>query len=147
MRQSPFDWISRVVMLVLAGMVSLSIIGSIAAIPSGSIEGTIGIDRPQPPPAEPQEQNAVEAQLPGPPQPEPGEAQGNAVTGAGGVTGLAAPAPPEEPKPEDWLETIAYALLALVGLAALGTLFLWRGAREHRRLAEALEALATRERP
>jgi hypothetical protein len=42
------------------------------------------------------------------------------------------------------LEAITYALLALVGVAALASLLLWRGLRERRRIADALEALAAR---
>src|SRR3546814_13590729 len=44
MTSDPLDWIARVVMLVLSGMVTLSLIGSIAAIPSGSIETRMGLE-------------------------------------------------------------------------------------------------------
>jgi hypothetical protein len=105
-------------------MITLSIIGSIAAIPSGSIENRIAM-RPAPrvpsPDAEPL------------PEPQPAGAQpgdrsrpdraGNAAEG------LASAPPPETNDGDRWLEAITYALLALVGLAALACLVLWRGLR------------------
>jgi hypothetical protein len=135
-RQSPLDWVARVVMLALAGMVSLSIIGSIAAIPSGSIEGRIGIDQSQPSSPEPTAEDRSS------PTPTP-EATPSAEPGPGQIS-IAAPAPPERPDPARWLEAITYALLALVGLSALATLLLWRGLRERRRIADALEILSSR---
>jgi hypothetical protein len=117
------DWFGRAVMLVLAGMVTLSIIGSIAAIPSGSIENRIGMaPAPQtlPPEAEqPPERPAVD--------PIEGSRTGRAAAPAQGQP-MAAPAP-EPTDPDRWLEAITYALLAIVGLAALGCLLLWRGLR------------------
>src|SRR3546814_15702655 len=44
MTSDPLDWNARVVMLVLSGMVTLSLIGSIAAIPSGSIATRMGLE-------------------------------------------------------------------------------------------------------
>ena len=137
-RHSAFDWLSRVVMLVLAGMITLSIVGSIAAIPSGTIEGRIGIDQPKAP---------VPQQLPAQtPPPVSKVLEGEAAEpatgtpGASATTGIAPPTPEEEDA-ERWLEAITYALLALVGLAALATLILWRSLKERRRIADALEAL------
>ncbi len=131
------DWLGRVVMLVLAGMVTLSIIGSIAAIPSGSLETRMGLEMPPPvasPPPESDPQSA-ETRLETTARPD-GEGQGASASGA---------SPPADPAPAaQWLEAITYALLALVGLAALASLILWRGLRERRRIAEALEALAAR---
>jgi hypothetical protein len=127
-------------MLVLAGMITLSIVGSIAAIPSGSIEGRIGIDQPER--TIPQE---VPAEKAAPPVPEGVEGeQAKPPSGTPGASGNAviAPPPQEEPDPERWLEAITYALLALVGLAALATLILWRGLKERRRMADALEAIS-----
>ena len=127
-------------MLVLAGMVSLSIIGSIASIPSGSIEGRIGIDQPQSLPAEPQP-----APSPDRAAPAATENSGMAAPEAAVAGGTAlAPVPPKEPGAEDWLEAITYALLALVGLGALATLILWRNLAHRRRIADALELLAAR---
>lgn len=134
-----FDWIARFVMLVLAGMVTLSIIGAIASIPSGSIGTRIGF--------EPREQVA-------PPEASPDEAaigeiaaEPEGLAGAPG-TGVAADlAAPKERQPEEWLEAITYALIALAGLAALGCLLLWRIVDRQTRIADALAALAIRRDP
>jgi ABC-type nickel/cobalt efflux system permease component RcnA len=50
---------------------------------------------------------------------------------------------PQRKQPVDaarWLESIAYALIALVGLAALGLVLFWRALHHWRRSADALEA-------
>lgn len=122
-------------MLVLAGMVTLSIIGSIAAIPSGSIGTRIGFEAtelPVPVEAVPEDEPAPSAaqQEPGTLAPGPGEA--------------VAVAAPQEREPRDWLEAITYALIALAGLAGLGCLLLWRGLHQQSRIADALETLAGR---
>jgi hypothetical protein len=53
-----------------------------------------------------------------------------------------------QPKPPvdaaRWLESITYALIALVGLAALGLVLFWRALHHWRRSADALEGLALR---
>lgn len=138
-----YEWLGRVIMLVLAGMITLSIIGSIAAIPSGSIPSQAGIDPRDWPRPEIREEAprpaAPPAARPEPPQPKaatPGSPQGRFV--------VAAPAPQEPPHPSDWLEAITYALFALAGLAALAALLLWRALHQWRRSADALEALARR---
>jgi hypothetical protein len=51
-------------------------------------------------------------------------------------------AAPETSDAGRWLEAITYSLLALVGLAALACLLLWRGLHQRRRIADALEILA-----
>ena len=38
-----FEWLGRVIMLALAGMITLSIIGAIAAIPSGVVQDRMGM--------------------------------------------------------------------------------------------------------
>jgi hypothetical protein len=138
-----YDWLGRVIMLVLAGMITLSIIGSIAAIPSGSIPSQAGLDPRDWPRSEirgqPVRPSAPPAARPQQPQPQPqrtitAPAQGKFV----------APAPDRPPQAAEWLETIAYALFALVGLAALATILLWRALQQWRRSADALEALAAR---
>lgn len=133
------DWAGRVVMLVLAGMVTLSLIASIAAISSGDVETRIGVET-EPRLAEPL---AEPAPLP---EPQRERARPEAALAEEGRTattpGVAAS--PEPPDTERWLEAITYALLALAGLAALATLLLWRGLRERRRIADALEDLAAR---
>jgi len=142
-----FDWLGRVIMLVLAGMITLSIIGSIAAIPSGSsIERQIGIERTdwpkapareQPPGPAPQPQPPEQAQVP-PEQEQVSIAQGGGTS----ITVGAAPAPAPPPDPARWLEVIAYALLALAGIAAFGLILAWRSLHQRRRIADALETLS-----
>jgi hypothetical protein len=135
------EWLGRVIMLVLAGMVTLSLIGAIASIPSGSIETRLGVeprqDWPEPRASErspvPEQEQASPSPAPQPEAQPPGP-MGEMV---------AVPAPPPA-DPAQWLEAITYALLALVGLMALGMLLLWRALHHWRRSADALEALALR---
>ncbi len=131
------DWAGRVVMLVLAGMVTLSIIGAIAAIPSGTIPPRLGI-RPDQPSAPPEARPAEQRQ-----RDETGRHSrpDRVITQEVGKSG-AAPAAPETSDAARWLEAITYSLLALVGLAALACLLLWRGLHERRRIADSLESLA-----
>lgn len=135
MGSSLFEWVLRTSMLVLAGLVTLSILGSIAAMSNdvgnpgrvGSRENPVLEAAPQPaeraPPPAPSAQD-------GPPGP--------TVNTTALPTGelVAVPAPPELPKPERWLEAIAYALLAIAGLLALVLILLWRGVRALARIAE-----------
>jgi hypothetical protein len=135
---SVFEWLGRVIMLVLAGMITLSIIGAIAAIPSGSnLPRQIGFERPLPSEAPPQAQS-VPAQT----APEPDDAARQPSSGPQSGTVTLAPAQPEPVDPAEWLEVIAYALLALAGLGALGIVLLWRSLHQRRRIADALEALS-----
>lgn len=132
------EWLGRVVMLVLAGMITLSIIGAIAAIPSGSI-GTRPVAAPRdwtPPPVQ-EEPPPIAA-----PGPEPGRQAAPSQTQPSEV--IAEPASPLPATAADWLEAITYALLALVGLGIAGILLLWRALLHWRRSADALEALAGR---
>ena len=132
------DWAGRVVMLVLAGMITLSIIGAIAAIPSGTIESRMGMEsrawpepqarpEPQPVPAEPRA------------EPSPGATARVAQPGT-----VLAPAPKEPVDPARWLEAITYALLALVGAGIFAIILLWRALGHWRRSADALEEIARR---
>jgi hypothetical protein len=137
-----FDWLGRVIMLVLAGMITLSIIGAIAAIPSGSIGTRMGVERtswPEPSPVEPRPAPPPRPQPEAEPQPEPAPP---AATPAQ-ETVAAAPAPKPDPL-ERWLESITYILLALAGIAAFATILFWRALGHWRRSADALEALAQR---
>jgi hypothetical protein len=127
------DWLGRVVMLAVAGLVTLSIIGAIAALPSGSgplsdVE-IVGGDQPVSTPAAPAEEAL----------PEP-SARFDDASPAGEERPVLPPTAEREPETGPWLETIAYTLLALVGLAALGLVQLWRAARSWRRIADALES-------
>ena len=133
-----FDWLSRVVMLVLAGLVSLSIIGAIAAIPSGTIESRIGMEQADPQPRE--------AGQPRQDRPEPTARPEQRAASAGQPGGMVAAASDDQDGLARWLESITYALLALIGLAALATLILWRTLHERRRIADALELLAEQRR-
>jgi len=143
-RQSPLDWISRAVMLVLAGMVTLSVVGVIEAIPRGAMQDRVGIERPrqQQPQREPQQAPEPQPQQADQIQPEPGLAASAGVSGPAAL----APAPIEDDDVERWLEAITYALMALVGLLAIATILLWRSLKERRRIADALEALSSSQR-
>ncbi|HEU0133621.1 MAG TPA: hypothetical protein VFR28_02275 [Allosphingosinicella sp.] len=128
-----FDWVFRTAMLAMAGLVTLSILGAIAAMtddagrrapPSGSrpaIEGERAEEEP-----------AAKA-----PRTPPGEADNAAAASVPGEapagTLVAAPPAPDD-KVARWLEAIAYALLALAGIGALAVLMLWNVARELRRI-------------
>lgn len=137
-----FDWLGRVVMLVLAGMITLSIIGAIAAIPSGSIGTRMAVERtawPEP---------SYEEPRPAPPRrPQPeAEPQPEARAPAAPAAGTVAPGPAPKPyQPERWLESITYILLAIAGILAFATILFWRALVHWRRSADALEAIARRE--
>ena len=135
------EWLGRVIMLVLAGMVTLSLIGAIASIPSGSIESRLGVEprgwpEPNPPERVPASPPSAEQAAPEPSpaaEPAPPQAQMRAV-----------PQPKQVVDAAQWLESISYALIALVGLLAFGLLLFWRALHHMRRSADALEALALR---
>ena len=132
-----FDWLGRVIMLVLAGMITLSIIGAIAAIPSGGLPERIGmVDReaPVPPDAQPSPAPA--------PAPRAAEETKGEGTGPGDDRASMASAAGQPVDPAEWLEAITYALLALVGIAAFATILLWRMLHQRRRIADALEAIS-----
>jgi hypothetical protein len=139
MGSSVFEWLVRTVMLVLAGLVTLSILGSIAAVSNqAGVPGLSG-ERARPvlaPAPEPQPE-------PGPPPPSsdgtaPAPAPAATPTEAG-TDFVTVPAPPEEERPERWLEAIAYALLAIAGLLALLLVLLWRAVRALTRIADRTE--------
>ena len=135
-----WEWLGRVIMLVLAGMITLSIIGAIAAIPSQSIETRFGMEprnRPQSSPVE--EPVPPPAAAPASPAPRETHSVATRVTQLG-----AQPQPEQASTAADWLEAITYALLALVGLAVVGIVLLWRAAHHWRRCADAVEMLAVR---
>jgi hypothetical protein len=127
-----FDWIARTAMLTMAGLVTLSILGAIAAMTSDpGTRFAAPRDRPviQGEPAE--EREAVRPPLP------PGAGNMTAAAGGEGQAGTAAVAKaPAEDSEERWLEAIAYALLALAGIGALAVLMLWNVVRELRRIGE-----------
>ena len=133
-----FDWLGRVIMLALAGMITLSIIGAIAAIPDGIVPQQLGLERQTLP--VPQDRQGDQ------PTPDLAETEADeervVPAKAGARDTIAAPVPPKPVDPARWLEAMSYALLALAGLAAFACLLLWRGIRQQRRIADALEALS-----
>ena len=127
-----FDWIVRTAMLVMAGLVTLSILGAIATMTNEAGSGFAGGDRPLIDPRQAQERET--AQAPAEPA-EPSEGANAAAEPAPGQGGAVVAAPPApEDKQARWLEAIAYALLALVGIGALGVLMLLQIVRELRRI-------------
>jgi hypothetical protein len=131
-----FEWLGRVIMLVLAGMITLSIISALAAISSQtSVPRQLGFERaqapvaPEPEPIPPPSQGAARPTTP--------EAN---MTDDSARSVPIAPAVHEPVDPARWLEAITYALLALAGLAVLGCLLLWRLLHQQRRIADALSA-------
>jgi hypothetical protein len=145
MRRTALDGLTRLVALVLAGMMSLSILGAVAAMSEGRLgPSAFPIDtRPAPPP--PGERDGAAPREAGPrggvARPEP------AAPVSGSVAAAPAPAPasPELQAAAKWLEVIGYVLFALAFVAALIALILWRASRELGRAADALEALAARD--
>jgi hypothetical protein len=130
MPKTIFDWIARTAMLAMAGLVTLSILGAIAAMTSDpGTRFAAPRDRPvvEGKPAE--EREVAQAPLP------PGAGNVAAASGAGGRAGTAIVAKAStEDKKERWLEAIAYALLGIAGIAALGVLMLYNVVRELRRI-------------
>jgi hypothetical protein len=124
-----FDWLFRTAMLALAGLVTLSMLASIAAISTeGGPDGWIGGG----------ERPAAKSVA----EPSPDEIRRTEVD-AGAESGGAAGAAGSEragrgPGPARWLEAIAYALLALAGLLAIALLLLASAARDLKRIADAL---------
>jgi hypothetical protein len=124
-----FDWLFRTAMLALAGLVTLSMLASIAAIstesgPRGWVGGERAVVEPA---AEPDPGQAREGTR---------EAAGEAVPDAGEAGENAAAA--TRPEPGRWLEAIVYALLALAGLLTIALLVLAGAARDLRRIADSL---------
>ncbi|HEU0099758.1 MAG TPA: hypothetical protein VFQ67_13420 [Allosphingosinicella sp.] len=127
-----FDWIARTAMLAMAGLVTLSILGAVATMTNDPGTGFAAGDRPR------IEGEGADRREAGQAPPAPGD--GNLpAAGRAGARGVAAPPPP--PTAQDrqarWLEAIAYALLAIAGIGALGVLMLWSMVRELRRIGRA----------
>ncbi|RHW18755.1 hypothetical protein D1610_00920 [Sphingomonas gilva] len=102
------DWAVRTLLLVLAGMATLAVIGSIAAIPAGGLPQ--GIERMMP-------GESPQALAPGEPV-----TAGDAAT----TDQTVAPAPPPRPQADAWAESLTYAVIALAGIAAAGLIVLMR---------------------
>jgi len=124
------DGLARVVIVALSLLATLAIIGSISAIPSGSIEGRLGIGDTRP---------AADRPVARPESPAipPAVRDSGATSGEGGISGAR---PPHERDPiERWLESISYALIAIAALMAAGLFLLWRALGLWRRMADAAE--------
>ena len=120
-------------MLVLAGLVSLSLLGAIAALttPSSLPPATTAGGPPALDPVAVPESSTPQPETA--PQENGAAAEGQPVAGGAAGESVAAAPPGEENPLERWLEAIAYALLALAGIAAIGVLLLWRMLVELRR--------------
>ena|SRR5688500_5510208 len=125
-----FDWIARTAMLVMAGLVTLSILAAIATMTNDAGAGFAPGDRPVIEGVPAAEREAAQA----PPRPGEGNATTAGATEGGGVAVVAAPPAAAEDKQARWLEAIAYALLAIAGIGALAVLMLWSAVRELRRI-------------
>jgi hypothetical protein len=126
-----FDWAVRTAMLAMAGLVTLSILGAIDAMTDDT--GTrfaVPGDRPLIEGAQAEDRQRAQA----PPPPEPGHSAEGPQSGPRGGAGVVAEAAAPEDEEERWLEAIAYALLALAGIGALGVLMLSNVVRELRRI-------------
>jgi hypothetical protein len=132
------EWAVRTFMLVLAGLVTLSILGSISAMSTDAGMPRLPSERDLPvlAPAPEFEPETTEPQASGKAT-APADDPALERESAAGTDLIAVPAPPEEERPERWLEAIAYALLAIAGLLALLLVLLWRGVRALARIAEA----------
>ncbi len=131
-----FEWIARTAMLVMAGLVTLSILGAIATMTNdpGTRFAAPG-DRPVI-----EGEQAEEGEVaPAPSAPERGNATAAAAPGEGQGVTIAPARPAPEDKVARWLEAIAYALLAIAGIGALAVLMLWSILRELRRIGGASE--------
>ncbi|HEX9964429.1 MAG TPA: hypothetical protein VGB04_05540 [Allosphingosinicella sp.] len=130
-----FDWIVRTAMLAMAGLVTLSILGAIATMTNDAGTGFAGGDRPlvEAEPAQEEERKAAQP----PAEPDDGNLAAAAPAQRQGVSVVAAP-PAAEDRVARWLEAIAYALLAIAGIGALGVLMLWSAVRELRRIGRSL---------
>ncbi|HEX8622764.1 MAG TPA: hypothetical protein VF718_12410 [Allosphingosinicella sp.] len=124
-----FERMVRTAMLAMAGLVTLSILGSIAAMTNDPGTGSAGGERPILEAERPAERETA----PAPPRPEAGNQAAAAPADAQGGA-VAAVRPAGDGEDARWLEAIAYALLAVAGVGALAVLMLWSIVRELRRI-------------
>lgn len=132
------EWLLRTAMLALAGLVTLSIFASIAAITERG-ESDMPPARSRP---EAVEQNAASISDEGAPRLDVERADASAAA-AGSLHDAEPMAEATQAARRDnerWLEAIAYALLGVAGLLALGLVALALAVRQLRRVADALEA-------
>jgi hypothetical protein len=133
MRRTALDTLVRIVAMVLAGMVTLSILGAIAAMSEGGARPSFPLDPRPTAMTEPR----AEAPASDPAQ------DGLRRSPAPGETTVTVAVPPQPPSAQErsarWLEVIAYVLFAIAFLLALGVLALWRLAATLRRLVDTRE--------
>ena len=116
-----FDWLGRTLLLVMAGLATLSIIASVASVsnihgtsPSRSGSDTLAerVAAPETPPVEPNPRAASEAPV--------------ASTDQGGVLTALSATDPQDGEIARWLESLTYSVLALAGFMAAALLVLLR---------------------
>jgi hypothetical protein len=112
-----FDWIARTAMLAMAGLVTLSILGAIAAMTHDGGTGFPGGERPLAE-AEPAGDRDVQNDSSSAGKADPAA---SAVASAGPGAAVRAPAPAPEDRIARWLEAIAYALLAIAGIGRIAS--------------------------
>jgi len=126
-----FDWLGRTLLLVMAGLATLSIVASVASVsnihgstPSRSGSETVGdrFETPETPPVEPRERVSSEAPI--------GESE------ADGVLAALSAADAQDGEIARWLESLTYAVLALAGFMAAALLVLLRITALLARIAE-----------
>jgi hypothetical protein len=141
MPMSLFEWTVRMAMLVVAGLVTLAILGSIHAMSTNAGTSDFPAERVLAPAPSPSEVSPPSSpQSPREAVPDTGRTGGEPA--AAGGTGTIVAAPPPSERPHRWLEAIAYALLGLAGLFTIGLILLWQLLRQLRRIADAAESPA-----
>jgi hypothetical protein len=126
-----FDWLGRTLLLVMAGLATLSIIASVASVsnihgstPSRSGSETVAerFETPETPPVEPSERVSSETPV--------GESEDD------GVLAALSAADAQDGEIARWLESLTYAVLALAGFMAAALLVLLRITALLARIAE-----------
>jgi len=126
-----FDWLGRTLLLVMAGLATLSIIASVASVsnihgstPSRPGSETVAerFETPETPPIEPRERVSSEAPV--------GESETD------GVLAALSAADTQDGEIARWLESLTYAVLALAGFMAAALLVLLRITALLARIAE-----------
>lgn len=126
-----FDWLGRTLLLVMAGLATLSIVASVASVsnihgstPSRSGSETVAdrFETPETPPVEPSERESGEAPV--------GESE------ADGMLAALSAADAQDGEIARWLESLTYAVLALAGFMAAALLVLLRITALLARIAE-----------
>ena len=115
------DWFGRVGLLVLSGLATLALIGSVMSATSGP--GTTRADEAM------SRQMPVADRDPAPQKVRPATPprfEGVADDGATVVASRAAPQPRDDRERDRWLRALTYAVLALTGFVAAGLLVLLR---------------------